>query len=63
MDKVKGHSCARRYVALKTMGLTGGGGETRKLRMEEQTRGLGPAPSLVLIAELVLAGCLLGDGL
>lgn len=39
------------------------GFKTRKLRMQEQTRGLSPTPSLVLVAELILAGCLLRDGL
>lgn len=41
----------------------GVGVKTRKLRMQEQTRGLSATPSVVVVAELILAGRLLRDGL
>lgn len=61
MGKVKGHSCAQRCMGLKTVELTGSRGVNQEA--QEQTRGLAVTFSLVLVAELVLAGCLLRDGL
>lgn len=64
VDKVKAHSCAGRLVCLKTGGGSGIQGEKPgSSGCRNRSRVSVRLPSLVLVTELVLAGCLFRDGL